>query len=42
MEDVCVDMVKRVVTARETLAGTALGSNQKLTQDTTTNMQHGM
>ena len=27
----CVDMVSRVVTPRETLAGTALGSSQKLT-----------
>ena len=27
----CVDMVSRVVTPSETLAGTALGSSQKLT-----------
>ena len=42
MEAVCVDMVKRVVTPRETRAGTALGSSQKLTHETMTNMQQGM
>ena len=41
IEAVCVDMVRRVVTPRETLAGTAFGSNQKDTQDTMTNMQQG-
>ncbi len=42
MDAVCVDIVSRVVTPRDTLAGTAFGSNQKLTQDTMTNMQQGM
>ena len=37
----CVDMVSRVVTPSDTLAGTALGSSQKETQDTMTNMQQG-
>jgi hypothetical protein len=41
MEAVWVDMVSNVVTPNDTLAGTALGSNQKLTQDTMTNMQQG-
>ena len=41
MEAVWVDMVRRVVTPSATLAGTALGSSQKLTQDTMTSMQPG-
>ena len=41
MEDVCVDMVSKVVTPRETLAGTACGSSQKLTHETMTSMQQG-
>ena len=41
MEAVCVDMVRRVVTPSDTLAGTALGSSQKETQDTMTSMQQG-
>ena len=39
--DVCVDIVRSVVTPRETRAGIAFWSNQKLTQDTMTSMQHG-
>ena len=42
MEDVWVDMVSKVVTPRATRAGTAFWSSQKDTQDTITNMQHGM
>lgn len=41
MDAVCVDIVSRVVTPNETLAGTAFGSSQKLTQETMTNMQQG-
>ena len=41
MEAVCVDIVRRVVTPRDTLAGTAFGSSQKLTHDTITSMQQG-
>ena len=41
MEAVWVDIVSSVVTPKLTLAGTALGSNQKLTHDTITNMQQG-
>ena len=36
-----VDMVRRVVTPRDTRAGTALGSSQKETQETMTNIQQG-
>ena len=39
---VWVAIVKRVVTPRETRAGTALASSQKETHETMTNMQHGM
>ena len=39
---VCVAIVSRVVTPRETLAGTALASSQNDTHDTMTSMQHGM
>jgi hypothetical protein len=42
MPVVCVAMVSRVVTPRETRAGTALASSQNDTQDTMTSMQHGM
>lgn len=42
MPEVCVAMVRRVVTPKDTRAGTALWSNQKDTQDTMTNMQQGM
>ena len=41
MPEVCVDMVSKVVTPKETLAGMAFWSSQKLTQDTITNMQQG-
>ena len=41
IDAVWVDMVKSVVTPNETLAGTALGSNQNETQDTMTSIQHG-
>ena len=41
MEACWVDMVRRVVTPRETRAGTAFGSSQKETQDTMTSMQQG-
>lgn len=41
MAEVCVDIVSRVVIPSITLAGTALASNQKETQDTITNMQQG-
>ena len=37
----CVDMVSSVVTPSATRAGTALGSSQKLTQETMTSMQPG-
>ena len=40
--EVCVDIVRRVVTPSETRAGTAFWSSQKDTQDTITSMQHGM
>ncbi len=42
IDAVCVDMVSSVVTPRETLAGTAFGSNQKLTHETMTSIQQGM
>ncbi len=41
MDPVWVDMVSRVVTPSATLAGTACGSSQKLTQETMTSMQPG-
>ena len=41
IEAVCVDMVNKVVTPRATRAGTAFGSNQKLTQDTMTSIHPG-
>ena len=41
MEAVCVDIVRRVVTPKATLAGTAWGSSQNDTQETMTNMQPG-
>lgn len=41
MPEVWVDIVSKVVTPSETLAGIAFWSNQKLTQDTITNMQQG-
>ena len=41
IDAVCVDMVRRVVTPNDTLAGTAFGSNQKDTHDTITSIQHG-
>lgn len=40
--EVCVAIVSRVVTPNDTLAGTALWSNQKDTHDTMTNIQQGM
>ena len=40
--DICVAIVRSVVTPRETLAGMAFGSNQKETQETMTNIEHGM
>ena len=41
MEAVWVDIVSSVVTPKLTRAGTALGSNQKLTHETITSMQQG-
>lgn len=40
--EVWVDMVSRVVTPSDTLAGTDFASSQKLTHETMTSMQHGM
>ena len=42
IEAVWVDIVSKVVTPRATRAGTACASNQKLTQETMTNMHPGM
>ena len=41
IDAVCVDIVRSVVTPNDTLAGTALGSNQNETHDTITSMQQG-
>ena len=41
MPEVWVDIVSKVVTPKETRAGMAFWSNQKLTQETITNIQQG-
>ena len=42
MPEICVAIVRSVVTPNETLAGMAFGSSQNDTQETMTSMQHGM
>lgn len=40
--EIWVAIVSKVVTPSDTLAGIAFGSNQKLTQETMTNIEFGM
>ena len=42
MPEICVAMVRRVVTPNDTRAGIALGSSQNETQLTMTNIQQGI